>query len=114
MKVVLTESQFEKIFLSEIAQNIQNNVYNPTADGNSNHNPYTRKIDRGLKRLLSFLRNNGRIMTNIDNGKDYIIYEISSFANLMGVRFVICQLVREDGPYGSIYVKPFELFRIKT
>lgn len=113
MRIILTESQFEKIMLSEIAQTIQND-YNPIADGNSEHNPYTKKIDNGIKRLMSFLRNNGRLMTNIDNGKDYIVYEITSFANLMGVRFAICQLVRDDGPYGSVYVKPYQLFKIKT
>ena len=87
--------------------------YNPTADGNSNHNPYNKIIQLHSKSLGNFLHGNGKIMTNISNGKDYYTYEIAAFANILGKRFCICQLIKDDKPFGAIYVKPYRLFKLK-
>ena len=111
MKIIITENQFNRLILKEF-NNVVND-YNPIADGNVDHNPYKRQLDKSMDVIESFLQNNGRIMANIDNGKDYIVYEIISFSELMGKRCVICQLIKDNKPFGSIYVKPFVLFRTK-
>lgn len=115
MKILISEQQLNKLILREFNNVISNqNNYNPIADGNVEHNPYKRRLDKSMDHIESFLQNNGRIMTNIDNGKDYITYEMAAFGNLMGKRCVICQLIRDNKPYGSIYVKPFVLFKTKN
>lgn len=115
MKIIVTENQLNTLILKEFNNMLPKaNDYNPIADGNVDHNPYKRKLDQGMDHIESFLKNNGTVMTNIDNGKDYITYEIVSFGELMGKRCVICQLIRDNKPYGSIYVKPFVLFKTKN
>lgn len=114
MRVILKESQFNKLLINEIQNAISlDNHYDPVADGNTEHNPYQKKLDQSMDHIESFLKNNGRIMTNIDNGKDYLVYEILSFANLLGKRTVICQLIKDNMPFGSIYIKPWMLFKTK-
>lgn len=88
--------------------------YNPIADGNSKHNPYTKQIEQGIKTLQKFLLSYGRIMTNIDNGKDYIVFEITQLSGLMGKRYAICQLYKNEKPFGPVYSKPFILFKEKN
>lgn len=116
MKIVLTEKQFERFVLSEYAKDMTptDNDYNPIADGNVEHNPYAKQIKAQNKAIASFLQNNGRLMTNIDNGKDYIAFELTALGELTGKRSVMCQLIKDNKPFGSIYVKPFTLFRYKT
>lgn len=114
MKILVNEDQFSKLIMNEFRNSIPPaNDYNPIADGNVDHNPYKKKLDKSMDAVESFLHNNGRIMTNIDNGKDYIVYEIAAFGNLMGKRCVISQLIKDNKPFGSIYLKPLVLFRTK-
>lgn len=116
MRVIITENQLKRYILTEfVNQTISGkNDYNPIADGNSNHNPYAKQTKANIKLLAKFLQNTGKIMTNIDNGKDYIVYEIAAFANLIGKRFCICQLIKDNEPFGAIYTKPLSLFRLKV
>lgn len=116
MRVLLTESQLKRYILKEFIQETLDgeNDYNPIADGNVEHNPYAKQIKQNMLLLSSFLKNNCTIMTNIDNGKDYMVYEVAAFANILGKRFCICQLLKDGKPFGSIYTKPFTLFRLKT
>lgn len=112
MKIILNENQLNKLLLNEIQNTVsQINNYNPVADGNVGHNPYAKKLDKSMDEIENFLKNNGRVMVNKDNGKVYIVYEILSFANLLGKRTVICQLIKDNEPFGSIYVKPWVLFK---
>lgn len=113
MRIILTENQIQKCVLCEFAQQLASNDYNPIADGNAIHNPYSKQIKESNKLLASFLANNGKIMTNIDNGKDYLVYEIMALANLIGKRFGLCQLIKDNEPFGAIYTKPLNLFRTK-
>lgn len=104
-----------KYILGEFVQTILNEDtnYDPLADGNATHNPYGKQIDQINKLLASFLKNNSNVMTRMDNGKDYLVYEFAAFANIIGRRFCICQLLKDNEPFGPIYVKPFSLFKIK-
>lgn len=115
MRVTLTENQLKKCILMEfVNQTIsgQDN-YNPISDGNSEHNPYTKQIKASNELLSRFLHNSGRIMTKMDNGRDYIVYEIHAFANLIGKRYGICQLIKDNEPFGAIYIKPISSFKLK-
>ena len=114
MKIILTESQLEFILLNELNNTLQTNDYNPIADGCANHNPYAKKLDKSMDAVENFLHHNGIIKTNIDNGKDYLTYEINTFGELMGKRCVICQLIKDNKPFGSIYLKPYVLFKMKN
>ena len=116
MRVILTEEQFKHYLLIEyVNQSISGETeYNPSADGNSEHNPYSKQIKVNGKLLTNFLHSYGKVMTNIDNGKDYYVYEINTFINLVGKRFCICQLIRNNKGYGAIFVKPFSIFRLKV
>lgn len=115
MKVKLTESQLKKCIIYEFANAFkgEQNNYNPLADGNSTHNPYSRQIKNGIELMQNFLFTNGKVMTNIDNGKDYIVFEVGQLAQLMGKRFCVCQLFKDNKPFGSIYIKPLLLFKEK-
>lgn len=106
----------KRYILSEFTQSLTTKTsdYNPLADGNSTHNPYAKQIKQHIELLSNFLKNNCQIMTSIDNGKDYLVYEIAAFANIIGRRYCICQLLKDGEPFGSIYVKPLTLFRLKT
>ena len=115
MRIKLTENQLKKCIILEFADSLrgEQDNYNPIADGNAEHNPYTKQINASQEIIKKFLFNNGKIMTNIDNGKDYIIYEIGQLASLIGKRFCICQLYKENKPFGSILLKPYLLFKEK-
>ena len=117
MKVKLTENQLQKCILMEFANNLrtsgESNSYNSIADGNSERNPYHKQIEANKKLLQRFLSTNGRIMTNIDNGRDYLVFEIGQLASLMGKRFCMCQLFKDNKPFGAIYNKPLSLFKEK-
>ena len=116
MKIKLTESQLRKCMIMEFANGFNDGQsnYNPLADGNSMHNPYSKQIENGIEVMKRFLFSNGRIMVNIDNRKDYIIYEVGQLAQLMGKRFCLCQLYKDGKPFGSVYIKPLLLFKEKT
>lgn len=107
MKIVLSENKMLKLITNVI---IEGNSF----DGNSNHNPYQRKIDSDNVALERLLKLNGVVLTNIENGSDYITYEITSFANLIGKRYCLCRLLKNGEQYGSMYIKPLNIFKIKN
>ena len=115
MRVILSENQVKKYILKEFLKEaiFEDTHYNPIADSNAKHNPYARQTKQNIQLLYNFLKNNGTIMTNIENGKDYLVYEMAAFANIIGKRFCICQLIKDNDQFGSIYMKPFSLFKLK-
>lgn len=115
MRVILNENQMKGLILKEFVDSKfgKQDNYDPIADNNPTHNPYSKIIQHYSKALGHFLHDNGKIMTNIINGKDYYIYEIAAFANIIGKRFCICQLIKDNKPFGAIYVKPYNLFKLK-
>lgn len=108
MKIKINESKFAKLVLNEVMSE-----YN-VADGNAFHNPYAKVIDKHKDSLEKFLVNNGYIMTNIENGKDYLVYEINALSTLIGSRYVVCILIKDNEPYGQALTKPLVLFKRKN
>ena len=53
-------------------------------------------------------------MLNVENGKEYLTYEIYSLANAIGKRYCLCQLLKDGEQYGAIATKPMALFKPKV
>ena len=83
-------------------------------DGNADNNPYTKKIDAAKDSLEKLLSLNGTVMLNIENGKEYLTYELCSLADVIGKRYVLCQLLKDGEQYGQVSTKPMELFKLKN
>ena len=103
MKIKLTESQFDRLILYELADTYDNAKYVS----------YVNRVDSANKSLETFLYNNGAIMVNIKNGKEYLVFELEALTNLFGRRYGLVQLVKDGEPYDTIYIKPIELYRRK-
>lgn len=104
MKIKLTESQFDRLILLELVD-IHNN--------SQAYNSYVNRVDSANKSLETFLYNNGVMMVNIKNGKEYLVFEIEALTNMIGRRYGLVQLVKDGEPYDTIYIKPIELYRRK-
>jgi hypothetical protein len=101
MKIILNEKNFLYLI---------GNVINENLDYK---HPLKVKVDSAIYSLEKLLEREGVIMTNIENGKDYIVYEIVSLENLIGKKFCNCRLLKDGNPFGPIYTKPLALFKMK-
>lgn len=108
MKILVNEDKFISLMINEMI-----NEYN-ISDGNAFHNPYHKKLENRKERLKKLVATNGVVMTSIENGKDYIVYEIYALAELIGARYALCRAIKDNEPKGAVMVKPFESFRIKN
>lgn len=90
------------------------NQVSRTADGNADRNPLKRKVDAAIESLEKLLSSQGKTMINIQNGKEYLTYEIYSLANTIGKRYCICKLLKDGKPYGTLYTRPLNLFKPKN
>lgn len=63
--------------------------------------------------LERYIESNGEYMEDITNGKTYLVQFLQGLSELVGVGYVMCAPVREDGTYGAFYVKPKNSFRKK-
>jgi hypothetical protein len=104
MRIILDEERFSKLMVERI---LEYNIY----DGNADHNPYAKKLNTSMEALENLISREGYQMVNIENGKNYLVYEIVSMANIIGVRYCLSRLIKNGEPYGSIYVKPLSLYR---
>ena len=107
MKVVLSENKMVSLLFEMINEY---NIY----DGNADYNPYTKKINSAIDTLEKLINSDGVIMSNLENGKDYIVYEIYSLSKIIGKRYCLCRLIKDDEPYGAIYTKPLGVFKMKN
>ena len=107
MKILLSENKLMSL-ITEIMT--EYNIY----DGNADNNPYSKSVEKDINSLENLIKNDGIIMVNIENGKEYIVYELYSLANIIGKRYCLCQLVKDYKPYGAIYTKPLKLFKVKN
>lgn len=108
MKVIFNENNILNLLTKVIIEGKN------TFDGNYDHNPYHKKLDIDKSSLENLLKTDGYVMMSIENGSYYIVYEIVAFANIIGKRYCICQLIKDGKQYGSIYVKPLSVFKIKN
>lgn len=114
MRIIITEDQMSTL-LTQMAndQEIPNQV-RKNADGNYAHNPTKQKVDAAVESLKKLLSSQGKTMVNIQNGKEYLTYEIYSLANTIGKRYCICRLIKDGEPYGTLFTKPLSLFKPKN
>ena len=75
------------------------------ADGNSEHNPYSKRWKAEREALKNFLVNFGKIMTSKENGKQYKVYFDQTLSDLIGYNYCICvqwdpiELIPGSTPY---------------
>lgn len=103
MRIFLSENKFSTFILNLLNE-----------DNYRENNIYNKKIELAQDSLEKLLANDGIIMQNISNGEDYVIYEIISLSNIIGKRYCLCRLLKNNKQYGSIYIKPLALFKEKN
>ena len=100
MNIIIKESKLNILLTELFNNNLSNQVVN-------------QKVERNSQLLGNFLKQYGLLMTNIENGKDYLVYELNTLTNMIGKRYGMFQLMKDGEPYQSIYVKPLDLYKRK-
>lgn len=100
MNIIIKESKLN-ILLTELFNNNLSNQF------------VNQKVEINLQLLGNFLKQYGLLMTNIENGKDYLVYELNALTNMIGKRYGMVQLIKDGEPYQSIYIKPLALYKRK-
>lgn len=100
MNIIIKESKLNILLTELFNNNLSNQVVN-------------QKVERDSQLLCNFLKQYGLLMTNIENGKDYLVYELNTLTNMIGKRYGMVQLMKDGEPYQSIYIKPLDLYRRK-
>ena len=104
MKITLSEKQLHNVYVAEMLRE-------GAADGNAEHNPYAKQIEQATVALKELVTQYGVVMTNMDNGKFYYVYEIKSLSLSLGKRYCLCILIKDKKPYGGVSTKPLNLFK---
>ena len=68
-------------------------------------------VDSEKVELEDYIEKHGEYMTDITNGKTYMVQYLKALSELVGRKYAMCAPVRSDGTYGAFYVKPLETFR---
>lgn len=75
------------------------------------YNPYSQKIKSSKEAINNLLSNYGKQMINIENGRVYMVYYAKGISDSIGKQYVICRVIdKNNRPFGSVYIKPLELF----
>lgn len=61
--------------------------------------------------LENYIESHGEYMTDVTNGKTYLVQYLKALSELVGKQYAVCAPVRSDGTYGAFYVKPWATFR---
>lgn len=72
------------------------------------------EVDAEKYELERYIEHNGEYMEDVTNGKMYLVQFLKGLSELVGVNYVMCAPVRQDGTYGAFYVKPKNSFRKKA
>ena len=82
------------------------------ADGNSEHNPYSKRWKAEREALKSVIANYGKVMTSKENGKEYMVYYDDCISNLIGFNYVLClQWDRiKMKPKSTVYIRALDKF----
>lgn len=99
-KVTISESQFN-LMKEEVV-----------ADGSAEHNPYKKRWNSERDSLISFLVNNGTLMTSKENGKKYYTFFDRTLSSCLGINFVLCVQYNEKSlkPSSIVYVRALDKF----
>jgi hypothetical protein len=63
--------------------------------------------------LENYIEKRGEYMTDITNGKTYLVQYLKALSELVGKKYAMCAPVEDDGTYGAFYVKPYDTFNSK-
>lgn len=82
------------------------------SDGNADHNPYAKRWRFERDSLISFLVNNGILMTSKENGKQYYTFFDKMLSDYMGMNYVICVQYNPDDltPGSIVYIRAQDKF----
>ena len=69
------------------------------------------KVEDEKMDLENYIEAHGEYMTDITNGKVYLVQYLKALSELVGREYAVCAPVRSDGTYGAFYVKPWETFK---
>ena len=72
------------------------------------------RIDDEKAELENYIEKRGEYMTDITNGKTYLVQYLEALSKLVGKKYCMCAPVEKDGTYGAFYVKPYESFNKKA
>lgn len=70
-----------------------------------------KRVNDEKMELENYIEKNGEYMTDITNGKVYLVQYLRALSELVGREYAVCAPVRQDGTYGAFYVKPWKSFR---
>ena len=68
-------------------------------------------VNSEKQELENYIESKGEYMTDITNGKVYLVQYLKTLSDLVGNEYAMCAPVRKDGTYGAFYVKPYATFR---
>ena len=99
-KIIINQNQFN-LLKEEVV-----------SDGNSSHNPYKKKWDAERDTLITFIVNNGKLMTSKENGKRYYTLFDEMLSDYMGINFVLCVQYNEKElkPGSIVYIRAQDKF----
>jgi hypothetical protein len=69
-----------------------------------------KKVDSEKMELEDYIEKHGEYMTDVTNGKTYLVQYLRALSELVGRKYAMCAPVRSNGTYGAFYVKPLETF----
>ena len=82
------------------------------ADGNAEHNVYSKRWKQEREDLKNFILHNGKMMTSKENGKRYFVYYDQSLSELVGNNYCVC--LQYDPftlkPSGTVYIRALDKF----
>ena len=71
---------------------------------------YLEKSENIMKRLEKHFQSYGKLMKNIENGKEYYVLDNPSLSDIIGYNMVVARLVKMDKQYGQFVIKPRTMF----
>lgn len=95
MRIIITEDQ-EKLLEAQV--------------DTSGMKDRVEKVNSEKVELENYIESHGEYMTDVTNGKTYIVLYLKALSELVGKQYAVCAPVRSDGIYGAFYVKPWETF----
>jgi len=72
------------------------------------------RIDDEKAELENYIEKRGEYMTDITNGKTYLVQYLEALSKLVGKKFAMCAPVKKDGTYSAFFIKPYDTFNKKS
>lgn len=95
MNIIINEQQ-NKIFETKASEEMRERI---------------KVVNDEKAELEDYIESHGEYMTDVTNGKTYLVQYLKALSELVGKQYAMCAPVRKDGTYGAFYVKPFETFK---